>query len=150
MLLSETTTFQVRLKDFFAKQKKIHNRKVWNRTKRKRKTVKVTKNELRNGSNLMSFICAQALNRCRFIFAISRYFDHQVWDVKQTISKNILLSVESLCQTDLKSSMLHFDHHSLSKTWLRGQVAVPGDNPERNRIEKKCKKGLPAPHLHPF
>jgi len=129
MLLSKTATFHVRLKNFFGKQKKIYNRKAWNRTKRKKKTVKVTKNELRNGSNFISFIFAQAklkaLNRCRFIFAISRYFDHQEWDVKQTINKNILFRVESRCQTDLKSSMQGFEHlASKSSSSSRRHVAL--------------------------
>jgi len=91
----------------------------------RRKLSKLQKKVLRNGSNFVSFIFAQALNRCRFIFAILRYFNHQEWDVKQTISKNILFSVESRSQRDLKSSMLGFEHlASKSSSSSRRHVAL--------------------------
>ena len=58
-------------------------------------------------------------------YTIWKYFDCDVWDLKQKKSKKtILLSVESRCQTDLKWSMQGFERHQPSKQWLRRQVPV--------------------------
>jgi len=80
MFLSKDTWLIVRLKDLLGKEKKIHKRKHETEPTRK-KLSNVAKNEIRNGSNFVSFIFEQvklkALKSCRFIFAMSRYFDYQ-------------------------------------------------------------------------